>query len=129
MTLTPLVSKINDTDPIGLHRPGQRYQYELLYDGDGKACPHANGLIDVDQLKACAYDGRRSGQKAKRSGAGQPVVRPRSGGGQTTQSGDPLSGNKGLTSHSTKQAENAYPACKNTGPSYPQTPPLAARAK
>ena len=58
--------------------------YELLFDGDPAANrPHLSGLIDVEKLRAGhAYDANRSGQTEERSGPGQPVVSPRSGGGQ-----------------------------------------------
>ncbi|MGH8017698.1 MAG: DNA primase, partial [Opitutaceae bacterium] len=66
------------------HVQGQLY--ELLFDGDvvaGK--PHLSGLLEVEALRreeAAATTANRSGQNADRSAPGQPVVSPRSGGGQ-----------------------------------------------
>ena len=64
---------------------GQSFAYELVYDGGAEnAQPHLNGLIDIELLNH-DYDGCRSGQNARRSGSGQPLVRGRSGGGQAKQ--------------------------------------------
>lgn len=82
---TPLkvhLARLVDMEYLAVHRSGQRFYYELLYDGDGRNDrPHLNGLIDTDRLKA-DYDANRSGSDARRSGSGPGAVGPRSGGGR-----------------------------------------------
>jgi hypothetical protein len=50
---------------------GGALDYELVYDGDGGAVPHLNGLIDPEALSC---DAARSGQSDARSAPGRPSV-------------------------------------------------------
>lgn len=75
------LARLVEMEYLLIHRGGrgQSYVYELLYQGEGE---HGEsflmGLIDVEKLR---YDENRSGQNGQRSGAGQPTVSGRSGGG------------------------------------------------
>jgi hypothetical protein len=58
-----------------VHRggPGQRFVYELLWDGQGKEGePFLAGLLDVDTLEEHRYDTNREGSKADCEGAVSP---------------------------------------------------------
>jgi len=88
------------------HRQG--YLYELMFDGDPVAAkPHLSGLLDVETLRKHSYERNRSGQKANRSGTGQPVVSPRSGGGQGSQNGTKIAVANDLPKPDAKSTENA----------------------
>jgi hypothetical protein len=82
------LQRLVDLEYLLVHRGprGNCFAYELLYDGQGQdGRPFLQGLIDVKQLKR-DYDANRSGSKAKRSGAGRPVVGDRSGAGPADDS-------------------------------------------
>jgi DNA primase catalytic core len=79
------LARLVEMEYVLVHRGGrgQSFVYELLYDGKGKdGKPFVPGLIDVEKLKACAYDNNRSGEKGQWSGSGRPRVGGRSGGGR-----------------------------------------------
>ena len=63
---------------------GSGFTYELCWDGKGRDGDRFMiGLVDPANLAVeHGYDGDRSGLNTARSGAGQPPVSPRSGGGQ-----------------------------------------------
>ncbi len=75
--------RLEDLEYLIAHRArrGQSFEYELVYDGQGKdgSC-FLTGLIDVEALGG--YDAKWSGQKAGWSAPGRPLVGPRSGGGR-----------------------------------------------
>jgi hypothetical protein len=77
------LQRLVELEYVLVHRgTGNRFSYELLYDGQGQdGQPFLPGLLDIDQLKH-AYDAKRSGQKAHRSGSGRPPVGGQSGAGQ-----------------------------------------------
>jgi DNA primase catalytic core len=80
------LARLTELEYLAVHREGNGFAYELLYDGKGAdGAPFVPGLIEVEQLK-CAYDAERSGAKADRSGPGRPLVGPRSWGGRTEPS-------------------------------------------
>lgn len=84
------MARLVELEYLLIHRGGrgQRYDYELLYDQPENADQqHLMGLIDVEKLR---YDAGRSGQKASRSGSGQPPVRGQS---DPTKPPQPLNGN------------------------------------
>ncbi|MGD8854681.1 MAG: DNA primase, partial [Gammaproteobacteria bacterium] len=108
---------------------GNSFAYELLYDGQGKdGQPFLQGLIDIDHLKH-DYDVNRSGQKAKRSGSGRPLVGDRSEDGQITK-GASTSTNKGTDNDDASDSLGcSYPATK-TAPSYhSHRPALISKAR
>ena len=63
-------------------------------------------ILDLSTL-GYTYDAERSGQNAHRSGAGQPVVSPRSGGGQGGENGDSPNSTVGLPDSEGSTDENA----------------------
>ena len=71
------MARLVELEYLLIHRGGrgQRYDYELLYDGRDDDQPLLMGLIDVEKL---GYDAKRSGQKGRRPGRGQPQVRGQS---------------------------------------------------
>lgn len=80
------LGRLEDMEYLLVHRGGrgQSFVYELLYDGKtAEDRPHLSGLIDVDALrKKYAYDAKKSGQTARRSGPGRPQVGGVSGPGR-----------------------------------------------
>jgi DNA primase len=97
---------------------GNRYEYELLYDGKGKAGEaFLSGLLDVEHLKH-HYDDKRSGQTEDRSGSGRPPVGGQSGSGHDTENSDKAAKNKNLKSSDHEDDENAYIRGYNNVESY-----------
>ncbi len=67
---------------------GGRYEYELVYKGEGKdGKPFLMGLIDVGQLSKRAYDADWSGLNGRRSVPGRGLVGPQSAGGRFEENG------------------------------------------
>jgi DNA primase catalytic core len=77
------LQRLVELEYVLIHRgSGNRFSYELLYDGQGRdGQPFLPGLLDIAQLKQ-AYDEKRSGQNVPRSGSGRPPVGDRSAGGR-----------------------------------------------
>jgi DNA primase len=77
------LQRLVELEYVLIHRgTGNRFSYELLYDGQGQdGQPFLPGLLDIDQLKH-AYDAKRSGQNNRRSGSGRPPVGGQSGAGR-----------------------------------------------
>ena len=89
---------------VHLNGHRQRYHYELLYQGETGSHTMLK-LLDVEQL-----DPDRSGINANRSGSGQGVVSPQSGGSQCGENGLHLNGHKALIdSDDGIQAESRLP--------------------
>lgn len=83
----------------------QRYQYELLYDGNlGNDQSHMMGLIDINTLQ----DTNRSGQTDERSGCGRPVVGVQSGSGRTLKKAEKPSVDNNFSLRAFDPIENAY---------------------
>jgi len=95
------MARLVELEYLLIHRGGrgQRYDYELLYDGRDDDQPLLMGLINVEKL---GYDAKRSGQKGDRSGRGQPPVRGQSAPAKPPQ---PLNG-KGYRESRPVYAEN-----------------------
>jgi len=72
------LDKLVALEYVLVHRggPGQRFVYELLWDGQGdEGRPFLMGLIDVERLgepDALHYDGNREGSEADREGTSSP---------------------------------------------------------
>ena len=78
------IARLVDREFLVLHRagPGQRYVYELYYDGAGKdGRSFVNGLIDVEKLKELAAGGAGRGLVGGVSGPtnGESTVREHKG--------------------------------------------------
>jgi DNA primase catalytic core len=77
------LARLTELEYLTVHREGNGFAYELVYDGkgaDGK--PFVPGLIDVERLQR-TYGADRSGVNDGRSGPGRPAGGPRSGAGRT----------------------------------------------
>jgi len=112
------LARLAEMEYLLIHRGGrgQSYAYELLYSGDGcDDVPHLSGLIDMERLK---YDANRSGQKAKRSGTGQPPVRDQSGGGHEDKAGTKTSKTEGCDDSEEADGEKALLRRRNNAASY-----------
>jgi hypothetical protein len=80
------LARLAELEYLAVHRAGNGFAYELLYDGQGaEGQPFVPGLIDVDQLKS-TYDAERSRPKTERSGSSRPPVGLWSGAGRTEAS-------------------------------------------
>ena len=118
------LQRLVDMEYLLIHKAprGTSYQYELLYDGKGKAGKaFLSGLIDVERLKDPinhGYDGERSGQAEDRSGAGRPPVGGQSGSGRDTENSDKAAKNRDLTQSDHEGDENAYISGYNKAESY-----------
>ena len=101
------LGRLAEMEYLLVHRGGrgQSFAYELLYQGEGEeGVPFVMGLIDVAKLD---YDGERSGQNSPRSGVGQALVSPRSGGGPGAGNGGSARQNHHLAEIEPNKAENA----------------------
>ncbi len=76
------LARLTELEYLVVHRAGQGYTYELLYDGDGGNVPYLSGLLDPAHL----YDGQRSGNNDAQSDAGRGAVGAGSAPGQTEPS-------------------------------------------
>ena len=77
--------RLEELEYLLVHRGGrgQSFVYELLFDrqgADGK--PWLPGLIEVEKLRTCNYDGNRSAPEGEKSGSSRPQVGGMSGGGR-----------------------------------------------
>ncbi len=107
------LARLTDLEYLLVHRGGrgQRFVYELLYDGQGQdGRPFVPGLIDVEKLKRGHDDANRSGQNGQRSGSGRPEAGGQPGAGRGAASNE----NTGHPSpdrlaHDASD-QNAYPA-------------------
>jgi DNA primase catalytic core len=123
------LARLTELEYLAVHREGNGFAYELLYDGKGAdGIPFVPGLIDIEQLK-CSYDAERSGIKADRSGRGRPPVGPRSGVGRTdASSAAPHS--TPLSEESTDSTPKSHRSRGNgQDRSYTQNSPLAAASR
>jgi hypothetical protein len=83
------LARLVEMEHVRLHRLGQAFEYELLYDGDpSQPQTHLNGLIDVAALRH-AYDADRSGSNTPRPGSGRPLAGGASAGGRDSDIGTP----------------------------------------
>uniref|UniRef100_A0A809DYU1 DNA primase n=1 Tax=Ralstonia solanacearum TaxID=305 RepID=A0A809DYU1_RALSL len=76
------LARLAELEYLMVHRAGQGYTYELLYDGDGGNVPYLSGLLDPARL----YDGQRSGNNDARSDTGRGAVGAGSAPGQAEPS-------------------------------------------
>jgi DNA primase len=79
------LARLVDLELVTAHRQdkGSGFTYELSWDGSGRdGGRFLAGLCDPNTLGSHGYDDNRSGPEPTRSGAGQGLVSPRSGGGQ-----------------------------------------------
>ncbi len=78
--------RLEELEYLLVHRGGrgQSFVYELLFDRQGAdGRPWLPGLIDVEKLRTCNYDGNRSALEAEKSGASRPQVGGMSGDGRS----------------------------------------------
>jgi DNA primase len=124
---------------IGSH--GQRFLYELLYDGEGKEGePFVLGLFNIDRLRqeqdTGAYDPNRSGSEPNRSGQnlnrsarGRPVVGGWSGGGRSDLAQVEKEDNPGNQGQSPKNAHLGIKERRQVAAASGSYMPLAAKAR
>jgi DNA primase catalytic core len=90
------LARLAELEYVIVHRKGQGFEYELLYDGEGQdGTPFVPGLIEVAALQ-CGYDAERSGQNPARSGSGRPPVGAQSGGGRSEKNNKNVSNTNAL---------------------------------
>jgi DNA primase len=102
--------RLTDLEYLLVHNGGRgrSIEYELLYDGDVDGDQrHLMGLIDVEQLKSCGYDGEKLGANVEKLAPSQGQVRPKLGGSQAPQK--PLNATEHTASEdiNNKNVENA----------------------
>jgi DNA primase catalytic core len=110
------LKRLEEMEYLIVHRGcrGQSYEYELLYDGNGKdGSTFLMGLIDVKRLrkkgdyeeKKSGVNGKLSGLEEKKSVPGRPLVGGWSGGGRVGQKAldnsdlSPLAAKMGKNTH------------------------------
>ena len=104
---------------------GQRFVYELLYDGNGsEGTLHLNGLPDVAKLRK-EYDRKKSGSKPEKSGGNEdlsdrsrPQVGPKSGGCRPLEAASDPPGDRPDSVFEPKPSENAHLEAKKGVKSY-----------
>ncbi len=113
------LQRLEDFEYLIVHRGarGQRYVYELLYDGQGQdGARFLPGLLDVSQWAGeCEYDAKKSGPKGNQSGPGRPVVGPRSGGGRGALNGASAENDDTNPCHPARSVKNAHPGPQKSG--------------
>jgi DNA primase catalytic core len=75
--------KLEELEYLIVHHGGrgQSMVYELYFDRPADPSqPFLPGLIDIEKLQICGYDGNRDGQKGEKDGPSMPQVRPMFGG-------------------------------------------------
>ena len=129
------LEKLSDLEYVLVHRggPGQRFVYELLWDGQGQEGePFLAGLLDVETLEEHRYDANREGSNGDPEGAVSP--------GRAPLEPTPSIGQTGATSRDDDtSSKTVRPATESTSrertsaaPSYvprAAVSPLAAAAK
>jgi DNA primase catalytic core len=111
------LSRLEDFEYIAVRGGrGQRFEYELLYDGQGQdGAPFLFGLIDVaklagvDRAHTLEIPHDRSGSKGERSGGGRPPVGWKSGGGRIDEIEEKPSAVLPLVAESRAKSKNAHP--------------------
>ncbi len=100
-------------------RRGQRYEYELLYDGDStQTQAHLNGLIDAKQLKTTPMTQSSRDKEGEFAGS----KRPQNGGSAAPKRGDQINrktnNNQASSDIDNDSDENAYIKGNHTDASY-----------
>jgi DNA primase catalytic core len=119
------LSRLEDFEYIAVRGGrGQRFEYELLYDGQGQdGAPFLFGLIDVAELggvdraahtlespqNRSALLEDRSGSNGERSGGGRPAVGWKSGGGRIDEIEKKASAVLPLAAEERAKSKNAHP--------------------
>ncbi|PHV09463.1 hypothetical protein, partial [Chitinimonas sp. BJB300] len=118
------LARLAELEYLVVHRAsqGQGYDYELLYDGDGRNAPYLSGLLDP----ACLYDSPRSGLEGRQSGdigtwsvAGRGEVGTGSAPGQTDLGPSTPVSTRLIEVDPEKPSITRHPL-PNAVPSYPQ---------
>jgi hypothetical protein len=76
--------KLEELEYLIVHHGGrgQSMVYELYFERPADPSqPFLPGLIDIEKLQICGYDGNPDGQKGEKDGSSMPQVRPMYGGG------------------------------------------------
>jgi len=76
--------KLEELEYLIVHHGGrgQSMVYELYFERPADPSqPFLPGLIDIEKLEICSYDGNLDGQKGEKDGPSMPQVRPMYGGG------------------------------------------------
>jgi DNA primase len=76
--------KLEELEYLIVHHGGrgQSIVYELYFERPADPSqPFLPGLIDIEKLQICTYEGNLDGQKAEKDGSNTPQVRPMFGGG------------------------------------------------
>jgi hypothetical protein len=118
------LARLAELEYVLIHRHGQAYRYELLFQGEGASGKAlAMNLIDAEKL---GYDNNRSGLKGARSGGGRPLVGGQSGSGREEEiSENPTT--TGLNGHERKKGQEKVIEVKNAAGSCrsPSAAPLS----
>jgi len=115
------LDKLVALEYVLVHRggPGQRFVYELLWDGQGdEGRPFLMGLIDVERLgepDALHYDGNREGSEAYREGTLSP---PRGRSEPPVRSGATADDTATSPTSASIAARNAHPGSRPRDASY-----------
>jgi hypothetical protein len=124
------LEKLAALEYVLVHRggPGQRFVYELLWDGQGKEGePFLAGLLDVERLEAREYDANREGSKADREGAVSPGRAPLEATLSIDENGATSRDDGASSETARRSAERTSRERVSAAQSYvPQPPPLAA---
>jgi len=116
--------RLEDMEYLLVHRGGRglSMEYELIYNNeDNNNKPHLMGLIDVDTLKKCTYDKKKSGVKAEKSVSSRPQVGGVSGQVKTRKA----NGDKAVSVSGSEMPKSTIRVKKQTEPSYTQEAVIA----
>jgi hypothetical protein len=127
------LEKLVALEYVLVHRggPGQRFVYELLWDGQGQEGePFLAGLLDVERLEAQRYDANREGSKADCEDAVSPGRGPLEATLSIDENGATSRDDSASPQTVRRSLERTFRERVSAAPSYvPQPPPLVAAAK
>jgi DNA primase len=126
------LEKLAALEYVLAHRggPGQRFVYELLWDGQGQQGePFLAGLLDVETLEAHRYDANREGSNGDCEGPVSPGRAPLEATLSIDENGATLRDGDASSETARRSAESTSRERRNAAPSYVPRSPLAAAAK
>lgn len=110
---------------------GQRYVYELLYNGQGQdGQPFVMGLVDTDSLKSNGTTKRTRGKTSNNAGVSRPHSGVNAGSTRSNKNTRKASDSKVFNDDEDETTPDAYISRKNNGASYrSDNPALVARSE
>jgi hypothetical protein len=129
------LDKLVGLEYVLAHRggPGQRFVYELLYDGEGEGGrPFLMGLIDVERLGGASsheYDRNREGSQGDREGGVSPARAPSEVGVRSAETAANAASDGALRPSRDEHPRDVLPGRANSSPSYVPAPAASSLSR